>query len=87
MYLVYGIDHYGKQSKLLQYETIEDALQKLRDLAEADEIDSNGPMFRSYGLALDPMPHGPSTEGLYDDDDAEDLGDDFDGPRLRLRRE
>ena len=68
MYLVYGIDHDGNESKRLEYESLEEALHKVGDLMGADEIDSNGPMFREYGLAIDPMPQGPCTEGLYDED-------------------
>jgi len=97
MYLVYGIDHDGNESKRLEYESLDDALNKLRDLVGADEIDDDGPMYREYGLAIHPMPQGPKTEGLYDEHgnrvsdanvpDFRTVPPADDGPRLRLRRD
>ena len=95
MYLVYGIDHEGEVSQPLEYASLDDALGKLRDLVGADEIDDNGPMFREYGLAIDPMPQGPCTEGLYDEDGrrvpdlqtAPQPAPGTEGPQLRLRRD
>jgi len=91
MYQVFGIDHRGRESERLEYESLDEALQKVRDLIEADEIDNNGPMFRSYGMAIHPMPQGPSTE----EGEAEMQMPSFvpppppddEGPKLRLRRE
>jgi hypothetical protein len=46
----------------LSYATLDEAMQKLRDLVEADEIDDNGPMFTEYGIRIDPLPVGARQE-------------------------
>lgn len=48
----------------LSYPTLDEAMQKLRDWVEADEIDSDGPMFVEYGIRLEPLPrrHGEEDD-------------------------
>lgn len=89
MYQVFGIDHRGNESDRLEYESLDAALQKVRDLIEADEIDDNGPMFRSYGMAIHPMPQGPSTEEIEDEmpQMPSFVPPPDEGPKLRLRRD
>lgn len=91
MYHVFGIDHRGNESDRLEYESLDAALQKVRDLIEADEIDDNGPMFRSYGMAIHPMPQGPSTEEIEEEIPGAQMPSFVpppdEGPKLRLRRD
>lgn len=88
MYQVFGIDHRGNESDRLEYESLDEAMQKVRDLIEADEIDNNGPMFRSYGMAIHPMPQGPSTEEVEEEMQMPSfVPPPDDGPKLRLRRD
>ena len=66
MYTVIGTRPDGNES-LLEYRTLDEAMQKLRDLIEADEMDDpasggDGPMFIRY--AIEPgrrSAHGPPT--------------------------
>jgi hypothetical protein len=62
MYIVHGIysDHKsenrGKPPAELKFETLDEAMRKLRDWVEADEIDTDGPMFIEYGIRIEPLP-------------------------------
>jgi hypothetical protein len=68
MYTVIGTYPDGREAKL-EYQTLDEAMQKIRDLAEADEIDDE-PMFVRYALqtptsssAAPPAP--PSSGGTF----------------------
>ncbi len=57
MYTLIGINH-DRTESLLEFPTLDEALQKLKELVEADEIDiDDGPMFVRYALEYDPAPH------------------------------
>jgi len=64
MYIVLGFKDDGSEPAELSYATLDEAMQKLRDLVEADEIDSDGPMFTEYGIRIDPLPrrHGEDAD-------------------------
>lgn len=78
MYIVTGTYTRNGTNAVLKYETLDEALQKLRDLVEADEIDDQGPMFREYGLRLEPLPL--EGESLHEEPEPKFAG----APRLRL---
>jgi len=62
MYIVLGFKDDGSEPAELSYATLDEAMQKLRDLVEADEIDSDGPMFTEYGIRIEPLPVGARQE-------------------------
>lgn len=66
MYIVIGTRPDGREEHL-RYETLDEAMQKVRDLVEADELDApeNGTMFVRYAIELDP------PLNIHADDDEE----------------
>ena len=74
MYIVAGIYPpptvgQGRAHAELRYTTLDEAMQKLRDWIEADELDcatgGDGPMFIEYALRIDlPLksPHQPADQ-------------------------
>jgi hypothetical protein len=75
MYIVIGTRPDGRQARL-EYDTLDEAMQKVRDLIEADELDApvNGPMFVRYAIELDPPLRMDGEEEHVEDEDDGDGG-------------
>jgi alkanesulfonate monooxygenase SsuD/methylene tetrahydromethanopterin reductase-like flavin-dependent oxidoreductase (luciferase family) len=72
-------EHRGKPPAELPYDTLDEAMRKLRDLVEADEIDTDGPMFAGYAIRMDPLPRAEwDTDEYRAEEAAANGGDDDD---------
>lgn len=66
-YIVLGIRPDGSEPARLRYATLDEAMQKIRDLVEADEIDDDGAMFCEYGIVMDPAPKTKHARDVEED--------------------
>jgi len=71
-------EHRGKPPAELPYPTLDAAMAKLRDLVEADEIDTDGPMFVGYAIRMDPLPRAEWDTDEYRAEEAARGGDEGD---------
>ena len=63
MYAAVGTYRLKPAEARLDFATLDEALQKLRDWIEADEIDTDedAPMFKRYSIVVNPPPEAKDT--------------------------